>query len=982
MNIERMKRRIWITAVSLLAFLGVQAQDLGQVRDLYSAGMYAEAYARLEGCEGPLAEGYRTLCALQMHTAHSLDLAEAYLETWPESVLATSVRFQYALDLFDRQLYEPALQAFSQTAQDELPPARVPEYTYKLGYSAYGVGEWERAKTILHRMEALPYSDYTAPAHYTLGYICYLQGNFAEASDWFLQASKDHRFEALANYYILECRFNQKDYAYVVRFGESLFNKVPEDRQPHMARLMSESYLVLGDVAKARSYYEKNLREKPNRTRADYFYAGEVHYLVDDWQGAVDNFSQMKDLTDSLGQIASYQMGYSYIQLHNKVAAMDAFKQAAGLPFSEEIQEDAFYNYAKLAFDLGNDRQPFEDYLHRYDTRAKGDQIYAYMAMAALQSHDYEAAVDAYDHIDELDPKMQSNYMKAYFLRARELMEAGAWRSAEPHLKAAAYYSPRRDGFNQLARYYLAEACYRDGKYADARTILNDLYNLSALHNREEGKLISYQMAYTYFKEADYSRALRWFQNYLEGGAGVCASDAQTRVADCYFFGGDYATAVAAYERQMTLYPDPDNLYPAYRAGVASGLMGDEVRKVHFLESAKLASPSAPYYSESLYELGRAYVAVRDPEDAIRTFRTLKSASTDPSMVARALLELGTIARNQGDSDGALNYYKQVVALDGPLMEDALLAIETVYRTRQDPQAYLAYVNSLGDKAHRTDAQKEEVFFSSAEQIYLSGDYAKAQQTLDEYLRLYPFAAYRAKACFYLADCYRASGALEQAADQYQAALDAGLDGALAETALLQFARLHESMGSYGKAFGAYLSLRASARLKEYRDEALVGLMRTAFRARQWEDAGQYAGEILETAQATDPLYREALYVRAKSRLSSSRRDAALADFRILAEQPSTAEGAEAAYLLIQDKFDRGEFQGIQEQVYSFAEKAGGQNYWLAKAFIVLGDTFAEQGNMTQARATFESIRSGYTPSGTSDDVLDQVDIRLRKLNK
>ena len=37
---------------------------------------------------------------------------------------------------------------------------------------------------------------------------------------------------------------------------------------------------------------------------------------------------------------------------------------------------------------------------------------------------------------------------------------------------------------------------------------------------------------------------------------------------------------------------------------------------------------------------------------------------------------------------------------------------------------------------------------------------------------------------------------------------------------------------------------------------------------------------------------------------------------------------------------------------------------------------------MTQARATFESIRSGYTPSGTSDDVLDQVDIRLRKLNK
>ena len=61
-------------------------------------------------------------------------------------------------------------------------------------------------------------------------------------------------------------------------------------------------------------------------------------------------------------------------------------------------------------------------------------------------------------------------------------------------------------------------------------------------------------------------------------------------------------------------------------------------------------------------------------------------------------------------------------------------------------------------------------------------------------------------------------------------------------------------------------------------------------------------------------------------------------------------------------------------------EKAGGQNYWLAKAFIVLGDSFVEQGNLPQAKATFESIRSGYTSTGTQDDVLDQVEIRLRKL--
>ena len=127
-------------------------------------------------------------------------------------------------------------------------------------------------------------------------------------------------------------------------------------------------------------------------------------------------------------------------------------------------------------------------------------------------------------------------------------------------------------------------------------------------------------------------------------------------------------------------------------------------------------------------------------------------------------------------------------------------------------------------------------------------------------------------------------------------------------------------------------------------------------------------------------LLREARYVRGKSFLSTSRREEALAEFQVLAQAPSTNEGAEAAYLLIQDQYDRGQFDGIQDKVYAFAEKAGGQNYWLAKAFIVLGDSFAEQGNLAQAKATFESIKNGYTSEGPQDDVLDQVELRLHKL--
>ena len=160
-------------------------------------------------------------------------------------------------------------------------------------------------------------------------------------------------------------------------------------------------------------------------------------------------------------------------------------------------------------FDINHDTSSFEEYLKRFGGKSKGDKIYNYMAMAALYNHDYEGAVAAYDNIDELDEGMKSNYMKAYFMRANQLIGNGAWRDAVPCLKAAAYYSPRQNPFNQLSRFWLAESLYHDEKYSESRNILTDLYNLSALDGKAEGYIIPYDIAYTFFKEGDYMSAHR-----------------------------------------------------------------------------------------------------------------------------------------------------------------------------------------------------------------------------------------------------------------------------------------------------------------------------------------------------------------------------------------------------------------------------------------------------------------------------------------
>ena len=244
-----MKKRLILAlaAVLLAGAASAQTPEYRRALDLYGHGMYAEAAQLLERIPGSEAEGYAALCAIELQTPGYEKRAEAFLDRWPESPLVPQVNFRWAQDLFDRGAYDQAAYRFNCVTQDELMPGQVAEYLYKKGYSAFGSGDLALSRMLLEKMQNLPPSDYTAPAQYSLGYVCYSLGDFREAADWFAKSAEDPRFTQLANYYILECRFNEKDYNYVVKFGEDVYDQIPADRQPHFARIMSESYLVLGD---------------------------------------------------------------------------------------------------------------------------------------------------------------------------------------------------------------------------------------------------------------------------------------------------------------------------------------------------------------------------------------------------------------------------------------------------------------------------------------------------------------------------------------------------------------------------------------------------------------------------------------------------------------------------------------------------------------------------------------------------------------
>ncbi len=952
--------------------------------ELYDNGMYERARIEFDrlALESPgvMVEGYVVLCAINMQSEGYDIMADDYELKYPYSPLLMQIRLRYGLVLFDKQDYVTAARLLSYVDPDQVGTRDKAELIYKQAYCDYRNGRTERAVQRFVKVSELKVTDYWAPACFALAYISYDKEDFAEAAEWFIKASGDTRFTEISDYYTIDCKFMLKDYEYVVERGPAVLEASSEERQPHLARMLSESYLVLGQTAEAKQLYDLVLKDSGARNRSDYFFAGSVMYAVQDWQGAIDNFSKMDDRTDSIGQIANYNMAYSYIRTKNKVAAMNSFKAAASQDHDAKIAEDAMFNWAKLAFDLNNDSSVFQDYMKKYPVKGTNDRIYSYIAVASLRNRDYAAAVNAFDKIDELDADMRRNYMKSNFLRASQLIADGSYSDAVPYLKSSAYYAGQGSQLNLLSRYWLAESYYRSGNYTEAKNIYTDLYNLSALDGQVEGALIPFNLAFCYFKNGEYTSAVKWFDVYIDNGGHEYRKGAILRKGDCFFMQRLYDSAAKVYEAVVAEYQNVNDIYPYYQAGVCYGLTGRTAKKIEALLPVKKADPMSKYYSEALYELGRAYVSTDQTEQAKSCFKQLIDSPVDSVYFAKASIEMGMLSRNAKDYDAALGWYKQVVE-KMPLSaqaDDALAAIESVYETQNKPQEYLAYLNSIGRAGMKSDAEKEQMIFNAAEQLYLAEDYARALQALNEYMETYPNGRNTSDAWFYLAECYAGLGQKEKACDAYSKVVELGSESYL-ELAMLKFARLSYGLQRYDDAYGGYRGLLENTRMEANKYTAEVGMMRSAYRAHRYDDATNAAATVKADIRSESDMVREADYVTAKSYLQTSRRDEAFAVFETLAKQPKTDEGAEACYLIIQDAYDRGDFTTAINKTFDFSDQSEGrQQYWLAKAFIVLGDCYAEQGELEQAKATFQSIVDAYTE--TDDDVLENVKLRLEKL--
>ena len=996
------KKMIFLAALLLLlpsGFVNAQVgrnasfQDrLESAKDLYNNGMYVAAEQELDRLAYDMPDkrsllysevmANKIMCAIALGRDDVDGLVKNLETDFPNDPQLAALKMNLASAKYDSQEYTQALVMYEGIQPRNLYKSALSEFYFKKSYCSIYAGKYDAALEGFQKVIGRPQSQYTYPSIYYSGYVNYLAGRFDDAFSFFEAARKDSRFALNSEYYMVESNFMTKDYDYTIANGPKLYTKVDKEQKAGLSRMVAESYFAKDEPQDAMKHLREYINSGATLSRKDRYFVGVLSYSLESWKDAVEAFKHVVSTEDELGQSAYYYSAECYLRLRNKVAALQSFKTAAQCSFDKQVQEDAFFNYAKLCYDVNSDISVFQQYVQQYPDSGKDDIINSYIATSSLEDKDYTAAIDAMRKISRPSDNDRANLQKALLLRAVELINNGSFRSAVPMLEESMGLEGS-EMVGNVAKYYLAECMYAGGSYNDALHLQQDLMLSHAFDGTDMEPLLDYSIGYTNFKLDNFASAEKYFTEYLAKGAGDDDNrdkDAGLRLADAYFMQNNYPAASEQYEKVADEFNDGD-LYPWYQSALAYGLCGKSDKKLKILEEAIKENKKSPLYMHTLYELGRTYVQQNKNAKATSCFNEIVDMR-DSLFYAKSLLELGMINANEGKYQQAVSYYDRIVRQMPRSAEarDALAAMESVYEVQNKPKEFLAYLDRMGLSNVKTSEEKADMIFNAAEQIYYSQNYTGAVSALRSFIETYPNSGNVGKAYWYMAEAYRKQGRKEYAADAYEMAIDK-CDGELAENATLNLADISYSLGHYEKAVDAYDALLNAAPSEEVMEKAKTGKMLSYFGNRQYLKAIKESESLRDASVYSETTRRQADYIAAKSYVVLGNRDAARPVFTSLSGDVSDLIGAESMYILIEDLYDSGDFTALEEKVYAFSDLQTPHMYWLAKSFIVLGDSFADRGDFAQARATYQSIADEYKPESKQDDVLEQVEMRLMKLS-
>lgn len=931
------------------------------------------------------AEYFAALCALELFNNDAGYRITNFMTKYPESVRTRFAYYEMGRFKYRQKDYPGALTFFEKVWKQHLAPEQLNEYFFKRGYCYFKTEQNDKASKMFYEIINKE-SKYKTPAIYYYAHLAYIDGNYETALNNFKKLENDQVFAAVVPYYIVQIYYLQGKTQKVLEYGPQLIEQTESKRNAEIARLVGEALYKNGQYAEALPYLEKYKQNADTYTRHDIYQLGYVQYMDNQLENAINTFNNITNTDDELAQNAFFHIAHCYLKLDKKEQAMKAFEASSKAGTEGEIKEVALLNYAKLSYELSyspfNETiNAFHNYLANYPNSVHKDEVYSYLAKVYLTSKNYKDALASINQIKTKTPEMLEAYQRVSFYRGLELFNNLMFDQALSAFNLSVNQKPFDKQMHALAIYWKAETLYRLKKYEQAAESFNSFLLVPGAYSLNEYNLAYYNLGYCYFKLNNYNTAVNWYRKYTSLNTNVDAykkADALIRTADCYFMLRQYDMAVNYYG-QAAIADTIDQDYAVFQKGFCQGLLKQNTAKTETLTNLINNYPKSGYMADAYYERGRGYLALDSVNNAIADFNSLVKLFPNSSYIVKALLQLGLAHYALEQYQQALDAYKTVVENFAGVQaaNDALLGIKNIYVDMNKVDEYFTYAKEKAGIDNITITEKDSLTYIAAEKIYLTGDFNTSAKLLTQYIKTYKNGRFVINANYYAADCYLRNNMPDSALSAFLFVIDKP-NSIFTEPALVNAAKILEQNKQYKKALTLYQKLENQAEVKTNLLVARLGQMNCAFNDSIYDMAVEAARKVLLTDKTPEEDIRKTRLVLGKSYLKQNLDDLAITQFRILALDPSSSEGAQANFLVSQMLFNQSNYNKAEESINTFISSGTPHQYWLAKSFILLSNIYLKRNDNFMAKANLQSVIDNYDVN--NDGIIDEAKILLASI--
>ncbi|MGY3087134.1 TolA-binding protein [Hymenobacter sp. UYAg731] len=977
---------------------GLELFDRGQYGAAQEAFRQYLAIAPVHSSQaGPAAAADRTADAEYYYAVSGLYLSHPDAEglildfaaKHPAHPQAAAAYFELGKFYFDQKNYESAIRYFAKVAPDNLSNDQRAESDFKLGYSYFEQKDYEKARLLFDRNKQVQ-SQYKYASAYYAGYLGYRAGDYAAARADLGVAEQNDAYKPVVPAIVTQIYYKEGNYDGLIGYAtKALQNTPPPQNSDEIQLLVGDAYYQKQQYKEAAEYFDKYAAVHQNKIEPALQYKiGYANYKMGDFKGAIANLKNVAVRRDSLGQNAAYHLGLSYVQANQKPQAVTAFEAARQSTFDKAIAENATLKLGQVQYEQGNLPEVINvlrDFRKKFPRSKNQPIVDDLLGNSFLASTDYNQAITYLEGIDDRSEKLDATYQRVAYSQAALLYNNGNYAQALPLLDKSLKF-PSDDGLRAAAQVLRGEIFSVGQQYPDAITA----YAAAARSARRGGvspeeadfeQKARYGLGYAYYNTKQYDKARPQFTAFLSDTDAKPSDpnyyDAILRLGDTYYVSKSYQQALDQYDKVIKANA-ADKDYAYYQKGRTLGLMGRREEATSTLAALLKASPNSRYAEDAVFQQAQLAFEAGEYQPAVAGFTRLIEGRPNSPLIPQALQKRGVAYANLQQQDKAVVDFQQVLT-SYPRSEAASQALYNLQESltalgrTEEFDAALA-----GFKTQNPDSKAtESVEFEAAKSLYLAEKYQPAILRLESYLKQYPESALGADARFFLADSYLKTGDKQQGLTRLRTVVAEG-KSEFVNRAVGRLADLEFENKSYAEAAKLYERLRGASTNRREVANATLGQMRSLYESGDYPGTRRVAEELRAQAGATANATNAALLYLGKASLRTESYDQAATELaKAVTAAPNDINGAEAQYYLAETLFKQKKNDEAKAAALKVNSDFSSYSLWLGRAFLLIADIYASEGDNFQARGTLNSLIDNNFPV---PEVLETAKQRLKTL--